>query len=53
MTAGGFHVPLRIEGSFSFGQYMRIIAMKSPFGAGTLSEFVTVRRLTCPQRYEP
>lgn len=34
-TAGGVQVPLRIEGSFSFGQYMRSIAMKSPFGAGS------------------
>jgi hypothetical protein len=28
-------VPLRIEGLFSFGQYMRIMAMKLPFGAGS------------------
>jgi hypothetical protein len=28
-TGGGFQVPLRIEGSFSFGQYMRIIVTKS------------------------
>ena len=33
-TAGGVHVPLRIEGAFSLGQYMRSMAMKSPFGAG-------------------
>ena len=34
-TAGGVQLPSRIEGLFSFGQYMRIIAMKSPFGAGS------------------
>ena len=33
-TAGGVHVPLRIEGSFPLGQYMRSMAIKSPFGAG-------------------
>jgi hypothetical protein len=33
-TAGGVHVPLRIEGAFSLGQYMRSMAIKSPFGAG-------------------
>jgi hypothetical protein len=33
-TGGGFHVPLRIEEAFCLGQYMRSIAMKSPFGAG-------------------
>jgi hypothetical protein len=34
-TGGGVHVPLRIEGLPSLGQYMRSIAMKSPFGAGS------------------
>ena len=34
-TPGGLQVPLRIEGGASFGQYMRNIGMKSPFGAGS------------------
>jgi hypothetical protein len=29
-TAGGFLVPLRIEGDVSFGQYMRYMGRKSP-----------------------
>ena len=33
-TGGGVHVPLRIEGAFFLGQYIRSMAMKSPFGAG-------------------
>jgi hypothetical protein len=32
---GGFHVPLRMDGVVSFGQYIRSIRMKSPFGAGS------------------
>jgi hypothetical protein len=37
--AGGFQVLLRMEGLPSFDQYMRIIAMKSPFGAGSQVRF--------------
>jgi hypothetical protein len=33
-TGGGFHEPLMIEGDVSFGQYIRIMGRKSPFGAG-------------------
>jgi hypothetical protein len=33
-TGGGVHVPLRIEGAFFLGQYIRSIGRKSPFGAG-------------------
>jgi hypothetical protein len=36
-------VPLRIDGSLSFGHYMRIIGMNSPFGAG--NQFAS---LSCP-----
>jgi hypothetical protein len=35
VTAGGFHEPLRIVGSFSFGQYIRIVRLNSPSGAGS------------------
>ena len=42
-TCGAFQVPLRIEGDVSFGQYMRIIGRKSPFGAGS-------QLLPCPCR---
>ena len=34
-TGGTFHVPFRIEGDASFGQYIRSIGMNSPFGAGS------------------
>jgi hypothetical protein len=34
-TRGGVHVPLRIEGVFSFGKYIRSIGRNSPFGAGS------------------
>jgi hypothetical protein len=34
-TAGGFHVPLIMEGDFSFGQYMRNIKTNLSFGAGS------------------
>jgi len=33
-TAGGFQVPCRIDGAFSFGQYRRSIRTNLPFGAG-------------------
>lgn len=33
--AGGFHVPSRIEGGVSFGQYRRIVGMNLAFGAGS------------------
>ena len=39
-AAGGVHVPSMIEGSFSFGQYMRSIRMNLPAGAG--SQFVSL-----------
>src|SRR5215831_4549828 len=35
LTAGGFHVPLMIDGDFSFGQYSRIIRTNLPCGAGS------------------
>ena len=34
-TCGGVHVPSRIEGLVSLGQYMRSIGRKGPFGAGS------------------
>jgi hypothetical protein len=34
-TAGIFQVPFKIEGVVSFGQYILIIGMNSPFGAGS------------------
>src|SRR5262249_26229999 len=34
-TAGGFQVPSRIDGSFSFGQYIRSVRMNGPLGAGS------------------
>jgi len=34
-TLGGSQVPLRIEGSFSLGQYMRNINWNFPVGAGS------------------
>jgi hypothetical protein len=34
-TGGIVHEPLMIEGFFSFGQYSRSIRMKSPGGAGS------------------
>ena len=37
-TGGGDQVPLpggRIDGAVDFGQYMRMVRMKSPFGAGS------------------
>ena len=34
-TGGGDHVPSRIEGGFSFGQYIRIIRMNWSLGAGS------------------
>jgi hypothetical protein len=34
-TAGGSHVPSRIEGGVSFGQYKRNIGMNFAFGAGS------------------
>ena len=35
LTGGISHEPLTIEGSFSFGQYMRSIRMNLPDGAGS------------------
>ena len=35
LAAGTVHVPLMIDGSVSCGQYMRSINMKSPSGAGS------------------
>src|SRR5262245_35192010 len=32
---GGVHEPSSTDGDFSFGQYMRIIGMNSPLGAGS------------------
>jgi hypothetical protein len=34
-AAGGFQVPLRIDGPVALGQYNRIIRTKRPFGAGS------------------
>jgi len=34
-AAGGFQVPLMIEGDFSSGQYIRIISTNLPAGAGS------------------
>ncbi len=34
-TDGIFHVPSRIDGGFSFGQYSRSIRMNLSFGAGS------------------
>ena len=34
-TDGGVHVPSRMEGLSVFGQYIRNIRMKLPFGAGS------------------
>ena len=34
-TSGGFHVPSRIDGGDSLGQYNRIISTNPPFGAGS------------------
>src|SRR5262249_5283496 len=34
-TGGGFHVPSRIEGAVSSGQYMRSMRMNLPSGAGS------------------
>lgn len=34
-TRGGVQVPSRIDGLFSFGQYMRSIGRNAPFGAGS------------------
>src|SRR5262249_28612448 len=34
-TADGLHVPSRIDGSLSFGQYIRNIRMNLPAGAGS------------------
>jgi len=31
----GFQVESRIDGSFSLGQYIRIVTLNSPFGAGS------------------
>ncbi len=41
LTAGGFHVPLMMEGGFSFGQYMRNIKMNLSFGAGSQLLFLS------------
>jgi hypothetical protein len=35
VTAGGFHDPSRMEGGFSFGQYIRSIRTNFPAGAGS------------------
>src|SRR5271165_707298 len=35
VTAGIFHEPSRIDGSFSFGQYRRSISWNLPSGAGS------------------
>jgi hypothetical protein len=35
VTGGTFHDPSMIDGFFSLGQYIRIIRMKSPSGAGS------------------
>src|SRR5215831_17102879 len=35
LIAGGFHVPSRIEGGVSFGQYSRSIGTNFAFGAGS------------------
>ncbi len=40
-TAGVFHVPLRIEGSVSFGQYRRIISVNLPAGAGSQFDYLS------------
>lgn len=34
-TFGGVQLPSRIDGAFSLGQYMRIMGMNSPSGAGS------------------
>ena len=34
-TSGGFHVPSRIDGGVSLGQYSRIISTNAPAGAGS------------------
>jgi hypothetical protein len=37
-TGGGSHEPRpggKIDGAFSFGQYIRMVRMKSPLGAGS------------------
>src|SRR5262249_46326369 len=34
-TAGGVHDPLRIDGLFSLGQYIRSVRLNGPFGAGS------------------
>ena len=35
LSAGGFHVPSTIDGGVSVGQYMRIVTLNSPAGAGS------------------
>ena len=35
LTAGGAQLPSRMEGGVSFGQYMRIVRLKWPFGTGS------------------
>src|SRR5215475_12838502 len=35
LTSAGFHVPSRMDGGFSLGQYNRIISTKASAGAGS------------------
>jgi hypothetical protein len=42
LTAGGVHVPSRIEGSLSFGQYIRSIRTNLPVGAGSQFDSLSV-----------
>ena len=45
LTGGIFHGPFRIDGSLSFGQYIRNISMNLPEGARTSTRWVSdVRR---------
>jgi hypothetical protein len=38
-TGGSFHEPSKIDGGCSFGQYIRIMVMNSPLGAGSQFRF--------------
>jgi predicted enzyme related to lactoylglutathione lyase len=52
LSYGGiFHVPVRIDGSLSFGQYIRNISMKLPEGAGRSTQWASdVRMSRCQIR---
>jgi hypothetical protein len=51
LTGGIFHVPVRIDGSLSFGQYIRNISMKLPEGAGRSTRWASdVRMSRCQTR---